>query len=96
MKADLKDLIRLQNMEEFGFGPAAMKKIKKCAVCGRIASAANQYCRECGNVLPTVTFYDFYKTLHRVCPACDAVPPDDAEYCPVCGRALLKKKEENL
>lgn len=91
MTAERIELIRMQSMEEFGFGPTVMKKIKKCPQCGRMSPAGEAFCRECGSRLPQKTLYDFYKSLHKVCPVCDSVAPDGAEFCPVCGASLERE-----
>ncbi len=65
-KDDLGDQ-RIHNMEELGFGPSTMKRIKKCAACGKASPANNEYCVECGSQLPDTTVYEFYQSLHKVC-----------------------------
>ena len=74
MTADRLEMIKLQNMELYGFGPAAMKKVKVCT--------------ECGHRLPDKTLYDVYKERHRCCPVCDTVLSNEMGYCPQCGRKL--------
>ncbi len=88
MTAKRLERLRLQTMEELGFGPTAMRKIKKCPKCGRMASSENDFCRECGSRLPETTMYDYYKSLHRVCPDCETVVSRQTDYCPCCGAKL--------
>lgn len=88
-----KDL-RLESMEQYGFGPKAMKKFKKCESCGAMAPASEQFCRECGTHLPDDTLFEFYKNRHRCCPVCETVLPENTQYCPKCG-AKLELKEEH-
>lgn len=52
MTADKLELIRQQSMEQYGFGPAAMKKVKVCTVCGNPSPSDQQFCTECGHRLP--------------------------------------------
>lgn len=83
-----KEAFRLASMEHYGFGTEAMKKIKKCDHCGMMAPAWEQFCRECGTRLPDDTLYQFYKSRHTCCPVCEAVLPNEARYCPICGAKI--------
>lgn len=80
--------LRIKNMEDLGFGPSVMKKIKKCPQCSKALPAENNYCIECGCSLPETTIYDLYMTLHKVCPHCNNVVSSHANYCPRCGIKL--------
>ena len=75
MTADKLELIRQQSMEQYGFGPAAMKKVKVCTVCGNPSPSDQQFCTECGHRLPDKTlydiYYDIYKERHVCCPIID-------------------------
>ena len=90
------EMLRIESMEELGFGPSAMRKIKKCPKCGRMASSENDFCRECGSRLPKTTMYDYYKSLHRVCPECETVVNEKTLYCPHCGTKLKTKKTKDV
>ena len=76
MTADKLELIRQQSMEQYGFGPAAMKKVKVCTQCGNPSPSDERFCRECGYRLPEKTLYDIYKERHVCCPNCDTVLSD--------------------
>lgn len=91
MKMKQEGTARQPSMEQYGFGPQAMKKWKVCGQCGTMAHSSQQFCRECGHRLPQKTLYDVYKSMHKVCPDCDSVAPDGAEFCPVCGMRLKKE-----
>ena len=83
--------IRTESMKQYGFGPEAMKQIKVCANCGATAPAAKRTCGECGSQLPRETLYQFYLNLHRRCPVCETVLPDNVNFCPQCGTMLTAK-----
>lgn len=80
--------IHFRNLEQFGFGPNVMKKIKICPKCGQIAKKGSFFCRSCGAFLTRETLYDHYRRQHRCCPECDTVLAADSQYCPNCGRQL--------
>ena len=86
--ADKLELLRKQNMEYFGFGPDAMKKVKVCSVCGHPSDRSEHFCVECGHRLPDKTLYNIYMERHRVCAACDTILLDQMTYCPQCGIKL--------
>ncbi len=86
------EMIRLENMKQYGFGVEAMKQIKVCTECGTTSSADQLFCAECNQRLPDKTLYDIYKERHKVCPHCDTVVADETEYCPQCGNKLKKEK----
>lgn len=89
------ELFRLHNMEDLGFGPSAMRKIKKCPNCGEMVSSEYDFCQKCGTLLSSDTLYDFYKSLHKVCPSCDAVVNKQLPFCPHCGASLKSTAQEN-
>ena len=95
MTADKLELIRQQSMEQYGFGPAAMKKVKVCTVCGNPSPSDQQFCTECGHRLPDKTLYDIYKERHVCCPNCDTVLSDEMGYCPQCGTKIKTDKKNN-
>ena len=47
--------IHFRNLEQYGFGPNVMKKIKVCPKCGQIAKKGAFFCRSCGAFLPRET-----------------------------------------
>jgi len=85
------ELIRLESIRIFGFGPEAMKLTKVCRCCKKTSDSDRKYCEQCGAILPRETLYDLYKSFHLYCHACDTVVANDAKYCPKCGRSLYKK-----
>ena len=88
---DKHEQIRQESMEQYGFGPAAMKKVKVCTRCGQPSPVETQFCTECGYRLPDKTLYDIYKDKHKCCPNCDTVLADGMDYCPQCGTKQLEK-----
>ena len=91
MTADKLELSRQQNMEYYGFGPAAMKKIVVCAHCGTPSPREQNFCMECGYRLPDKTLYDLYLERHKVCPVCGTVLTDGMDFCPQCGTKINTK-----
>ena len=77
--------IHFRNLEQFGYGPNVMKKIKVCKKCGQIAKKGSLFCRSCGSLLTRGTLYDHYLRQHRRCSECGTVLTKDAKYCPHCG-----------
>ena len=77
--------IHFRNLEQFGFGPNVMKKIKICPKCGQIVKKGSFFCRSCGVFLTRETLYDHYRRQHRCCTECGTVLTDDARFCPCCG-----------
>ncbi|MBQ3064777.1 MAG: zinc ribbon domain-containing protein [Clostridia bacterium] len=77
--------IYFRNLEQFGFGPNVMKKMKICPKCGQIAKKGSLFCRSCKAFLTRETLYDHYRRRHRYCTGCDTVIASDARYCPHCG-----------
>jgi len=82
---------RAQLMQEYGFGPDVMKRIKVCRVCGCSCDAGETYCQGCGAVLPQETLFDLYRSQHLSCPACGTVVAKEARFCPHCGSQLWRE-----
>lgn len=80
--------IHFRNLEQFGFGPNVMKKIKICPKCGQIAKKGSFFCRSCRAFLPRETLYDQYRRQHLCCADCGTVLTKDAKYCPRCGNQI--------
>lgn len=89
---DKLEVIRLENMKQYGFGVEAMKLIKVCTRCGNTSSTNQQFCTECGYRLPEKTLYDTYKERHKICPQCETVVTDETDYCPQCGEKIENNK----
>ena len=87
------DRARQENMDHFGFGPRAMKRIKVCAHCGSMASSDQWFCKECGKRLPRDTLFQLYKNCHKSCPVCETVVAASVHYCPQCGMMLERVGE---
>ena len=92
MTADKLERIRQESMEQYGFGPEAMKKVKVCTKCGQPSPSDRQFCTECGHRLPDKNLYEVYKERHRCCPHCDTVLSDTMGYCPQCGTKIETNK----
>lgn len=88
MTAERCEAIRLEGMEQYGFGPNAMKKIKVCDVCGTIARADETVCDACGEMLPQETVFQQYKKRHLHCTHCETIVSPGMRYCPQCGARL--------
>lgn len=80
----LQEYRRQLYLEQHGFGPAVMRSIRICSVCG-LPSAADRPCCTCGGALSAETLFQQYKKRHKFCRHCDIVVSDDAKYCPACG-----------
>ncbi len=80
--------IRLTSMEQYGFGPLAMEKLKVCKNCGRSSLSSLLFCTECGSPLPKKNIFEEYKERHKFCRKCEAVFTDEVTYCPQCGEKL--------
>lgn len=91
MNAHMLEAIRLANMEENGFGPDVMKKVKVCEHCGVRSPVRARYCTACGNLLPVESVFEQYKKRHTYCVSCDLVVPQEARFCPQCGREIRKE-----
>ena len=76
---------RARLMRQCGFGPEVMRRTKVCKVCGSSLDAEAFYCKSCGAVLPRETLFDFYRSQHLSCPACDTVVAKNTRFCPRCG-----------
>lgn len=90
MSVENRERNRQYNMEYYGFGPSAMKKVRVCADCGAPSRAESHFCAECGRRLPDKTLFDLYRERHRICLICDSVLTEDMEFCPQCGMPLRK------
>ena len=88
MTTEKLELHRQQNMDHYGFGPSAMKKIRVCTHCGTPSQTESHFCVECGHRLPDKTLYDLYLERHEQCSTCGTVLTEDMEYCPQCGTKL--------
>lgn len=64
-------------LEQCGFGPKVMKRMKVCP--------------DCGMRLLTKTLYDCYRERHLCCDRCGTVLTSDARFCPHCGQPLYLK-----
>ncbi len=95
MTADRLELLKQQSMEDYGFGPNSMKKLKVCTECGYPSPSEEKFCTECGHRLPRKTLYDIYKERHKSCPVCDTILSDEMEYCPQCGIKIKTIKVSN-
>lgn len=88
MKIEDIDIIKQENMEQCGFGPEIMKKIKICKSCGCVSPEDEKYCRECGELLPKKTLFQNYLEKHKCCKKCQTIVADNKEYCPQCGTKI--------
>ena len=78
-------------MEQCGFGPKVMKRIKVCPHCGTVVDSAQSVCPDCGMRCLTKTLYDRYREKHLCCDRCGTVLAADARFCPHCGQPLYLK-----
>ena len=85
--------VRFKNLERFGFGPNAMKKLRVCPRCGQMVRSRADTCPNCGERMPNETLFDRYKRKHQSCPHCDTVLTDDTLYCPNCGKLVINEGE---
>ena len=74
-----------RDLEQFGFGPNVMKKIKICPQCGQIAKKYSVFCHSCRAFLKRETLYDRDRKQHKCCAGCGTVLTVDARFCPHCG-----------
>ena len=84
--------LRQVNMEQYGFGPNIMKRIRICGECGCPSESGKENCLFCGVRLPQETLYEQYKRRHPVCPRCDTVLAGYMQFCPQCGAKIQMKK----
>ena len=84
--------LRQVNMEQYGFGPNIMKRIRICGECGCPSEADEANCLSCGVKLPKKTLYEQYKKRHPVCSRCDTVLAGHMQFCPQCGAKIQMKK----
>ena len=71
-------------LEQCGFGPKVMKRIKVCPHCGTVVDSEQSVCPDCGMRLLTKTLYDRYREKHLCCDRCGTVLAADARFCPHC------------
>ncbi len=88
MRYKIADAVRMEGMEQYGFGPRAMKRLKVCKSCGRTSPSNMSFCTECGKMLPEKNMFQEYKEKHIYCKTCETVVPENSEYCPQCGEKL--------
>lgn len=79
---------RLSWLEQCGYGPNVMKRLKVCPNCGAVTDRKRSICPQCGMRLLYKTLYDRYLERHIRCDKCNTVLASDARFCPHCGRAL--------
>ena len=96
MTAERCEQVRLEGMEQYGFGPKVMKRIKVCAHCGEPSESTETVCRYCGSGLPEETLFQFYRARHAYCTSCDTVVPKWMHYCPQCGIRLQRPGGRNI
>lgn len=78
-------------LEQCGFGPKVMKRIKVCPHCGTVVDSEQSVCPDCGMRCLTKTLYDRYREKHLCCDRCGTVLTSDARFCPHCGQSLYMK-----
>ncbi len=88
MRYKIADKVRQDSMDQYGFGPRAMKRLKVCKFCGRTSPSRLSFCTECGARLPEKDMFQEYKERHKYCKSCDTVVTESTEYCPQCGEKL--------
>ena len=91
MNEHLIEAIRLANMEENGFGPEVMKRVKVCECCGARSPIQGCYCTVCGNQLPAESVFEQYKKRHPYCEHCDLVVRPETRFCPQCGQEIKRE-----
>ena len=92
MTAEKLEQSRQQNMEHYGFGPSAMKKIRVCTHCGTPSQTERNFCVECGRRLPEKTLYDLYRDRHEICFVCETILTEEMDFCPKCGAKTQHNK----
>lgn len=78
--------------EYYGFGIAAVKRIKVCAECGVVCGAAESICAECGAKLPDRNLYEQSVEGKPRCKYCGTVITQEDQFCPYCGREQANDK----
>ena len=89
MTAEQSEYIRLESMEQLGFGIHAMQQCKVCGACGVISAARETVCVSCGAALPEETLFEQYQKRHKCCQSCGTVVASESLYCPQCGVRLM-------
>lgn len=69
-------------LEQCGFGPKVMKRIKVCPHCGTVVDSEQSVCPDCSMRLLGKTLYDRYRERHLYCDRCGTVLAADARFCP--------------
>ncbi|MBE6658172.1 MAG: hypothetical protein E7604_06990 [Ruminococcaceae bacterium] len=87
--------IHFRNLEQYGFGPNVMKKMKICHKCGQVAKKGSFFCRSCGAFLTRETLYDHYRRQHGCCVGCGTVLTADAKFCPHCGLPVHRMNQQH-
>ena len=87
--------IHFRNLEQYGFGPNVMKKMKICHKCGQVAKKGSFFCRSCGAFLTRETLYDHYRRQHGCCEGCGTVLTADAKFCPHCGLPVHRMNQQH-
>lgn len=89
---DAYEKVRHENMEQYCFGPEAMKKIKVCRDCGASVDSELLFCDKCRKPLPAESLYVKYVHGHFVCEKCKIEVRSDYKFCPQCGERLIYDK----
>lgn len=82
---------KIDLLEQYGYGPKVMKRIRVCPSCKTIVTQEHTSCPECGMKLINKTLYDRYREQHLCCDQCGTVLAIDSRYCPHCGNPLYAK-----
>lgn len=80
------DESKLFAMRQYGFGYEVMKGLRVCDKCGKLTSAKQLLCPNCGMFLPRKTLFDLYRKRHRTCKMCGTILSDAMKFCPKCGK----------
>jgi len=79
---------RRQTRLFYGFGVLPAKRIKVCTVCGTICKANENFCTDCGAILPEKNLYELSVEDVKRCKHCGAILVDFEKFCPICGKNL--------